>query len=531
MLGALAFLAALVPSLIPRSDVLQGATAGLAFALGYGTGVALLRIGTFMQLVPPRQVNSRLALAFMISASLVAMVGLWKAAAWQDGIRAAMQMPPLDTFRPVVTGLVALAIAVVLIALGRLFRLAWMRASRVLRLAVPTNTALVLGFVLVALATWGLASGVIARSAVRGLDAAYARLDAVLPPQGTAPVDPLKSGSAASLVRWADLGAQGRAHVRAAPDAATINALTGQAAREPIRVYVGLNAARTLHARAELALAELKRVNAFERQTLVISTPTGTGWVDPAATAPLEYLLHGDVATVSVQYSYLPSWLSLLVEPERGAETARQVFRAIYGYWASLPETRRPKLYLFGLSLGALNSDLGVDIYDVLAAPYHGALWVGPPFASRTWRTITATRDPASPVWHPRYSDGRMFRFFTQQGGLAEGYGSWGPLRVIYLQYPSDPIVFFETGSLWRRPAIGGQPLPPDVSASFDWYPLVTFVQMVVDMMIATSTPRGYGHVYAAAHYMRAWVHLLDPQDWTPERLVLLEQRLTGQGL
>jgi hypothetical protein len=51
----------------------------------------------------------------------------------------------------------------------------------------------------------------------------------------------------------------------------------------------------------------------------------------------LEYLLRGDVATVSVQYSYLASWLALLADPAYGIETARAVFARVYDHWRSLP--------------------------------------------------------------------------------------------------------------------------------------------------------------------------------------------------
>lgn len=109
-----------------------------------------------------------------------------------------------------------------------------------------------------------------------------------------------------------------------------IHDLGGASAQDPIRIYVGVNSADDPVARAGLALAELRRTGAFDRSTLVIATPTGTGWVDPSASAPLEHLLHGDFATMAVQYSYLPSWLSLLVEPGRGPEASRQVFRTIH---------------------------------------------------------------------------------------------------------------------------------------------------------------------------------------------------------
>ena len=109
----------------------------------------------------------------------------------------------------------------------------------------------------------------------------------------------------------------------------------------------------SVDARADLALAELLRIGAFERRLLVIATPTGTGWVDPAAMMPLEILHRGDVATVSVQYSYLPSWLSLLVEPTYGRETAGPSFVRSTGIGTPCREDR-PRFFLFGLSLGAL---------------------------------------------------------------------------------------------------------------------------------------------------------------------------------
>src|SRR5690606_11765808 len=97
--------------------------------------------------------------------------------------------------------------------------------------------------------------------------------------------------------------------------------------------YVGLNNAETVQQRAALALQELQRQNAFDRSLLVVIAPTGTGWVDPAAMDTIEYLHDGDVASVALQYSYLSSWLSLLVEPEEGKEAAAALFEVVYDYW------------------------------------------------------------------------------------------------------------------------------------------------------------------------------------------------------
>ena len=72
------------------------------------------------------------------------------------------------------------------------------------------------------------------------------------------------------------------------------------------------------------------RVGAFDRSVLVVAVPTGTGWMDPAAMDTLEYLHGGDTAIVGVQYSYLTSWISLLVEPGFGTDTGRALFHAVY---------------------------------------------------------------------------------------------------------------------------------------------------------------------------------------------------------
>lgn len=145
------------------------------------------------------------------------------------------------------------------------------------------------------------------QGALQLLDASFSEYDALLELERPQPTDPLRSGSAASLVGWRELGRAGREFIASGPGAADISALTGRPALEPIRVYAGLRAAKTPTARARLVLEELKRVSAFDRSTLAVVTPTGTGWIDPAALGPLEYLHGGDVASVAMQYSYLSS--------------------------------------------------------------------------------------------------------------------------------------------------------------------------------------------------------------------------------
>ncbi|GAA3099009.1 hypothetical protein GCM10010520_50610 [Rhizobium viscosum] len=330
------------------------------------------------------------------------------------------------------------------------------------------------------------------------------------------PGDPVKTGSAASLIDWKELGRRGREFIISGPTGAEIGNFFHENALDPIRVYVGLNSADTAEERARLALAELKRNGAFKRSILIVIVPTGTGWVDPAAVDTVEFLHKGDVASVALQYSYLSSWLSLLVEPAYGAEAGRALFREVYRYWVTLPRDQRPKLYLHGLSLGAMNSELSADLFDIVADPFQGALWSGPPFQSRTWKSVTANRNPGSPAWLPRFRDGSIIRFTNQHDALNIPGSVWGPIRIVYLQYASDPVTFFDFHSLYREPDWMKMPRGPDVSPELRWFPLVTMTQLLLDMATATTSPIGYGHVYAPEHYIDAWIAVTDPQGLSP---------------
>ena len=237
----------------------------------------------------------------------------------------------------------------------------------------------------------------------------------------------------------------------------------------------------------------------------------------------LEYLHRGDTAIVGVQYSYLWSWLSLLVEPGYGAETGHALFREVYRHWVSLPKESRPKLYLHGLSLGALGSQQSLRFHEVLADPIQGAVWSGPPFASPMWSSVTRGRNSGSPVWLPVFGDSSVYRFTNQQNALDMAGVEWGPMRVVYLQYASDPTTFFSTDTLWRKPTWMMRPLGPDVSPELRWYPVVTFLQLALDMITATNVPMGYGHVFAPEHYIDAWVEVTEPDGWSTSDIARLK--------
>ena len=530
-LGTLFFMVSLTPSLVPRETGVQAVLSGVSLSAGYAIGLLLSAVWRKLEFPPlPDRVRVRLRAAMGVLCLLVVAVSLWQASEWQNGLRALMEMPPVDTVRPFTIAGGAGAVFLGLIWLARLSALVVRKLSAMLARILPGPQAFLVAITLTALLFWNIGNGVLVRGALTAVDRVYAGLDGVFEEASTRPDDPRKTGAPGSLLDWEDLGRTGRAMIAASPDRAQIEAATGAPALEPLRVYVGLNAALDPEARAALALAELKRIDAFSRSTLVIATPTGTGTVNAPGQQALEYILRGDVATVSVQYSYVASWLALLSDPEYGVETAREVFAAVHGHWRTLPPETRPELYLNGLSLGALNSELSHDLHQVVGDPFNGALWVGPPFNSPTWTEVTRNRNPGTPAWLPSYRDGRAVRFMNQTGLTSNTSAPWGSFRILYLQHASDAVTFFDPRAAWRRPDWMNDPRGPDVSPDFRWLPVVSFLQLGVDMMTAVKPPRGYGHRYSFRSYARAWAMLLERTDWTDEALDALVNHVAPSG-
>ncbi|MFJ6321345.1 MULTISPECIES: alpha/beta hydrolase [unclassified Rhizobium] len=519
VMGLIFFAASLTPSLMPRSYLVQGALSGVSAGVGYMIGTALTWLWFYLQLPTPDKSLKPLRWTIGLACLVLCLAALWHATFWQNSIRLLWKMPAIASAEPYWLAAVAAATFLAALVIGRLFRLACLVFSNWLSRMVPSRLSKVVGALLAIALFWSIGQGILLRLALDAADASFQQADALIEVDQPSPQDATKTGSYASLVEWQGLGRQGRHFVASGPTASEISSFWNMKSREPLRVYVGLNNAETSKERAALALKELIRQGAFDRSLLVVIVPTGTGWIDPAAMDTLEYLERGDVASVAVQYSYLTSWMSLLFEPREGEETAVDLFDAVYGYWSTLPRDKRPKLYLHGLSLGALNSQLSLDIYNVIGDPVNGALWSGPPFRSARWMAATAARNPGTPEWLPKFRDGSVIRFANQEHPPEQYAAPWGPLRVIYLQYASDPVVFFDASSAFREPGWMKAPRGPDVSPQLTWIPVVTMLQLLFDMMIATTSPVGYGHIYAPQHYIDSWISLTDasiaPQDVT----------------
>jgi len=530
LLGGLFFAVSLSPSLVPRPVPIQGLLSGLSMAAGYGAGMLIVWFWKYLQLpMPSARWNRRIGfLCALLCAGLVG-VFLWRAAGWQDTVRGVMGMESEARTGSLLLAVCTAVVFGLVMVIAWLFQLLFRMVSVKLRRFLPRRISFLIGLAIAAMIFWTAVNGLLVRTVLRTADRSFQELDAwmdddLVPPDSAGGV-----GGQASLIDWSDLGRMGRAFVAKGPGLEDLQSFFNEPVVAPIRVYIGLNSAPTPDERADLALSELIRVGGFERPILLLVTPTGTGWIDPAALDTVEYLHRGNIATVAAQYSYLNSPLSLLTEASYGLEMSRALFNRIYGYWRNLPPETRPRLYLHGLSLGALNSDQSFNVYDIIDDPFHGALWSGPPFRAVSWRKMTAQRDPGTPAWLPQFRGGKVVRFMNQHG-LPDSQAAWGAFRIIFLQYGSDPITFFDPTYAWREPDWLRAPRAHDVTPDLRWFPVVTMLQLAADMMIGTAPP-GFGHIYAPSDYIDAWYALTEPGGWSPADLQRLKDEFARNAL
>lgn len=519
VIGTLFFAASLTPSLLPRHYAVQGVLSGIALGIGYALGVSIVLFWKYLEIPDFSHRVQRVGKAISsVGVAIVAVVFLSYAVVWQNSIRSLMQMEPVASADPIRVLLIAIVTATLLVGVARGLRYIWQVVDRQIRKVAPRRVSTALSFAFLAISLFLLTNEVVLRVALDAADATFLKLDEAVEEGIEQPTGADSTGSEESDVDWDSIGRQGKIFLAAGPTQAQIEAFAGAPAKKPLRVYVGLRTEEDLEERAKLALRELIRVGGFERSVLIVATPTGTGWLDPGAVDTVEYLHGGDTAIVSMQYSYLPSWITILVDPPRSRESAHALFQEIYGYWTKMKKESRPKLYVHGLSLGSLGSESSADIFTIFEDPIDGGLWSGPPFPSPLWNAAVQRREPDSPMWLPRVGDGSMLRFSGQKNALDLPGARWGSMRFVYLQHASDPMVFFSPELAYRSPEWLEGSRGPDVSPYFRWYPLVTFLQTGFDIPMATAVPTGYGHNYAPANYIDGWIAVTDPPDWSEER-------------
>jgi uncharacterized membrane protein len=312
------------------------------------------------------------------------------------------------------------------------------------------------------------------------------------------PASPLVSGSADSLCPFEELGQQGRRYVTDVLTPELIEEVMGEPASHPVRVFVGFNQQPLYTSgRAETALEEMERTGAYDKGTILLVSPTGTGWVDHTMIEAAEFLLRGDVATVCIQYGRYPSFLSLQ-KVRAGRRQFRNLVWGVRQRLRSMPEDQRPRVLVFGESLGAWASSDVIMKLGIEGLDHYGvdrALWFGMPQLAR-WSAAGLAR-PGQLT--PEGTVGVFDRWEELEQLTPEERDA---LRIVQLSHDNDPITLMTPTLLYRAPEWLGEPRGRNVPEGQRWYPIVTGVQTMIDAANAMrNSPgefRSTGHDYRA---------------------------------
>ena len=525
--GMLLLWLSLTPSLLPRGPLFQGIVSGAAGAIGYGLGVLAVWLIRFMRSRADSPAPPRWAWPILMALGALGLVlGIVYFRYWQDHVRDLMGVPRLHWYNYIQAGLLAVVVLFAFVEIGQLVgRMVRFLARQLGRIA-PPRVSVVVTVILVLSVGIALLNGVVVRGGMSVLNKTFSAINDETDPNHPPPTTPLRSGGPGSLVSWETMGHQARIFMRGGPTVAQLTEFNGSPATEPIRAYAGLNSAKGIRATAELAARELEREGGLKRKVIAVATTTGTGWINAAEADSLEYMYNGDTAIVSMQYSFLPSWLSFLVDKENARQAGQALFEAVDKRVRALPEAQRPKIVVFGESLGSFGGEAPFLSPNNIIARTDGALFSGPTFQNTMRDDITDNRDPGSPEWLPIFDNGANVRFAARPDNLALPDTPWGSPRIAYLQHASDQIAWFNPNLLFAEPDWLREPRGYDVSGDMNWIPVVTFLQVSADMAVAVDVPDGHGHRYVK-DVVNAWAAVMQPPGWTPEKTERLRGRVT----
>jgi hypothetical protein len=315
------------------------------------------------------------------------------------------------------------------------------------------------------------------------------------------PQVPEVTGSPDSHIPWSAQSREGRRWLSMVLEPEHIRGVMQEPAVQPIRVYASLGSAATPEARAEVLLREIDRTKALERSVFALFSPTGSGYVNYVACETLEYLTRGDCASAAIEYSVLPSSLSLTDVP-LGTRQTRMVVNGVVQRLLAMPAESRPTFVLFGESLGSQVSEEmfeGASASGPAGIGLDAAVWIGTPAATKWRQQLWGTRSIAVP---PRVGPGAVYlpRDITDWHDLPAGERA--DVRYLLLQNGDDPVPKFAAPLLWRRPDWLGpdDTRPPGVPRGTRWLPVTTFFATFIDLLNAlVPTPGDFvegGHDY-----------------------------------
>lgn len=411
-----------------------------------------------------------------------------------------------------------------LLLLGEGVQFTASKLSQQLGRAVPMLVAWPVTIAAFILATAALSDRVVLRRFIHSASVRAQKINRSVFPGSIMPWEPERSGSPWSYERWTAVGAHGRRFLSGGPRARDITeVMEFTRAREPIRIYAGLMSGRTVRGQVRRVLVEMERTGAFHRNTIVIQMPSGSGWVSEWMAAAPEFLTKGNCASVSLQYSILPSAFAYVVDKKAPIEAAQLLIRAVRNRLDSMPEDNRPKLYLGGESLGAYAHLDGYEDFADLLESCDGAVFTGPPSMTKLLGNLE--HDAGSLERAPVIDGGRHIRFataaaHTRHDAFGRSYEhDWQRPRVLIAQHTSDPIVWWSSKLIYRRPTWMHEPTPSTLYAdtfhAMSWAPLISFWQIGLDQINSLNVPGGHGHNYHEETFWY-WDSVLGSQSRTP---------------
>jgi uncharacterized membrane protein len=336
------------------------------------------------------------------------------------------------------------------------------------------------------LAGIGTAGFFVARSKLGELEAQNAQIDECF---AIAPTDVHLSGSSHSAVDYSLLGREGARFINSVTTAEHAQELGVKRTHDPIRVFVSIANAESVSSRVSLAMSELIRNKAFDREYLLIQAPAGSGYSNSTPVDVVELLSGGNCAAVSVSYGLLPSFLSL-TKVRLAGETQLELLNAIDHELVGRRNKGKhvPKILLYGESLGARVQQFAIPLgsSDLDKYSVYRALWVGTPGGRIAdafhqlcaGESVTVDR----PEQIPADTDNRVW----------------------FLEHDGDPVVRFRPDLAWAQPKWLDPELPRgrNIPAEMSWNVGVTWATVLVDTIFATNVKPGdfqsLGHDYRA---------------------------------
>jgi uncharacterized membrane protein len=502
--------------------------AGIDAAIGYGLGVLaawVWRAYADREARTPQRSSWRI---FLIGAAVLLGVAFGLGQYWQREIRALMGVTEHNLALVIASPFVAALVFFLFLLLGRGIRRVYRWVAELLSRRFGRRAAAATGWILVSTTVYLIVTGILLDGLVTAMDEAFSVRDTATKEGTTRPTSALRSGGPGSLVEWDSLGREGRAFTGQGPTGEDIEAIIPRPAEEPVRAYAGLASADDSESRAALAVDDLERAGGFQRANLLVVTTTGSGWVDPALVDTFEYLSSGDAASVAIQYSYLPSWLSYLVDQKKAREAGRALYDAVYDRWSKLPQDQRPQLFVAGESLGSFGGETAFSGEYDLRNRTAGTVFAGPPNFNTLFREFSDNRDPGSPEAQPVYKNGRTVRFTSDAStSMPPANQAWDGTRVLYLMHPSDPIVWWSPRLIASEPDWIAEAPGKDVLEGMVWIPFVTFWQVTADLPFATGVPAGHGHKYTT-EYVDGWYAAMRPAGLTADNLTALKETIAA---